>query len=477
MRQTLMGLGSVKVLNEGEASPAPASAPQGNLRSTMAGMPGISIKKPTDRPKTTPANQVLSRGTMMGMPAISGKLNEPAIQAPMDSQATVTISDDHVQRAKLLAQSIAKAERAAAPQPKAPPAPAPVAAKPAHQPIPIPEPEEEEFDPLAGMIGVQEPKVSSLMDEEVENLSAQVFGAEFSFDEEEFDDEDEDDFDDFTFGGGGGGSSAQASKPTSAAKAPPPEEDEDDVHHDIAAAEAALANMMMDLEDVMPTEDEAAAALGLDEAKVAAAHAAAQDEEEDEPFEPETNDDDSPTIADADVASIMAQVKPAAKAPQPVADELPPPRKAEPAIQDEPEPAPAPKPKQKKAKRASAALGVGFGPGGIVAAIGALATIAWMLIPNADGAMAISGFLALDVGSKVLGVFSFVAAVLAVVTSLMRLPAFSKMLILVVLGLGLGVLSTSAKVMSQSPANFVVYAAAGLFVIAAIVYKLTAPKK
>ena len=491
VRQTLMGLGSVKVLNEpgGEKPPAP-SAPQANLRSTMAGMPGISINKPTDRPKTTPANQVLSRGTMMGMPAIStARLNEPSKSST--EQATVAISNDHVQRAKLLAQSInAQRNADAALQLNMPPtaravaAPAVAAPAPAqHKPVPIPEPEEEEFDPLAGMIGVHEPKVSSLMDEEVENLSAQVFGAEFSFSEEEFDDDDEDDFDDFTFGGGGGsGSTEQASKKPSAAPSntPPPEEDEDDVHHDIAAAEAALANMMMDLEDVMPTEDEAAAALGLDEAKVAAAHAAAEAEEaeEDEPFAPETNDDDGPTIADADVSSLLAQIKDKpTKAPTFAAmDDLPPARTAETSLREEPAPVPEPKPKKKKAPAASS-LGVGFGPGGIVAAVGALATVAWMFVPGTEGSMAISGFLALDVGSKVLGVFSFVAAVLAVVTSMMRLPAFSKMLILVVLGLGLGVLSTSAKVMSQSPANFIVYGAAGLFVIAAVVYKLTTPKK
>ena len=516
VRQTLMGLGSVKVLNEpgGEKPPAP-SAPQANLRSTMAGMPGISINKPTDRPKTTPANQVLSRGTMMGMPAIStARLNEPSKSST--EQATVAISNDHVQRAKLLAQSInaqrnadaalqlnmpptaravaapaVAAPAVAAPAVTAPAVAAPAVAAPAvaapapaqHKPVPIPEPEEEEFDPLAGMIGVHEPKVSSLMDEEVENLSAQVFGAEFSFSEEEFDDDDEDDFDDFTFGGGGGsGSTEQASKKPSAAPSntPPPEEDEDDVHHDIAAAEAALANMMMDLEDVMPTEDEAAAALGLDEAKVAAAHAAAEAEEaeEDEPFAPETNDDDGPTIADADVSSLLAQIKDKpTKAPTFAAmDDLPPARTAETSLREEPAPVPEPKPKKKKAPAASS-LGVGFGPGGIVAAVGALATVAWMFVPGTEGSMAISGFLALDVGSKVLGVFSFVAAVLAVVTSMMRLPAFSKMLILVVLGLGLGVLSTSAKVMSQSPANFIVYGAAGLFVIAAVVYKLTTPKK
>src|SRR5690606_30548966 len=132
---------------------------------------------------------------------------------------------------------------------------------------------------------------------------------------------------------------------------------EEDVHHDIEAAEAALADMMMDLEDVMPDEDEAAAALGLDEEKAAAAMADAPSED---------IDLDGPTIADANVDEMMARAAAQQKAKADAKPAKAEPKKAEPKAEPRPEPRKA---EPKKAATPVKGAGAGMGLGGVLALI------------------------------------------------------------------------------------------------------------
>ena len=209
------------------------------------------------------------------------------------------------------------------------------------------------FDPLDGFAGAKQPAISSLIDEEVEDLSTSLFGDDFSFgggdfgdddddddwdddfdDDFDDDDDDEDDFDDDAFEQGFKSGKSKAA-------AAPAQEEEDEVEHDPMAAFEALSDMMADLEDVMPTEDEAAAALGLDEG------IALFDDSDgsDEPVVRVVHNEPEPVPARPE--PVPAEPEPVPARPEPIAAE---PIAAKPqpeAVPTKPEPTPVKAPEKK----------------------------------------------------------------------------------------------------------------------------------
>jgi hypothetical protein len=463
MRQTLMGLGAVRVLNEpGTSAERPfdsgdAPAVERSPHMTMAGLPAVSMGSargegnPEAVRESAKRRPLGVRATMMGMPVTEApsrpspvpfRVEEPEFEE--DNSRTVQVTDQLVQSAREISRNLAAA---------APPA----------QPSVF----EEDDDPLAGLSGVQEAKVSSLMEGEVNDLSAQVFGDSFSFGEDELDfDEDEDDELEVEF----------AKRPAASPAPSPGDIPPDEVQHDVAAAMSAVANMMADLNDVMPDDDDAP------------------------PFEPppgykDEDDDEDKTVADVNLqaALVAAERSVSGQTPAVVL-----PEKTTPALEKaSTEKASAEKGPAEKAKQAASlppvderahldaapaasftvpSAGAGFGLGGVVAVLGALCSVVWFLIPAGGGGMPIASIATLDVASQVLMVFSAVSAVLAVVTGLLQLPAMPKSLVLFVLSVGLGVLSAIAPVAKLSPHNFVLYAAAGLIFVAALAYLLLRKK-
>ena len=419
VRQTLMGLGSVRLLNDPEEDQATekSARPSRSPHHTMAGMPGVSQDP---------------RSTMMGMPAIK----ESAIQkAPQRTKVpTIPVPQEAIDRAQ---RAIDKQRQQATP-------PSPVqSAKPTTELAP--QAVEEEFDPLAGMIGVQEPRVSSLMDEEVEDLSAAVFGNDFAFNDEDFDfedDDEEDDFADISFANEALGKEPQPS---------PGDIPEEDVHHDVQAASAALSNMMSDLEDVMPTEDEAAAALGLDDGF-------AEDE----------------TVADVSISERMAEAERdlvSTDAPSPkAAKSEPEPAKAQPAPKPTPQNSPASPAPSAPSQKIPAQTGSGssFGIGGGLGILGVLTGLAWLFIPAKSGDMAIATFTSADVPSLILVGFNIVAGLLGLSAIFMKLPNSMRGVVLLVLGIGMGVLVFTAPIAQEMPLLAIAYAAAALYALAGV---------
>lgn len=515
VRQTLMGLGSVRVLSEpdddDESPGRGAPGGGGNVRATMTGMPGVVARRPgadasaSESSGTSPRPRADGGGrhTMMGMPAV--KERGPAapvlsagnylLRGGAEDEATVAVTPNEVRRAKELALTSMGKPGAATPTapPAAPARPTPQKVPTAVVPAAAAAPaggEEEEFDPLAGFEGAAQGKISSLMDEEVENLSSAVFGNDFAFGDDDLDFDDEDD-DGLDFAAPPARSSAAASSSAGLGRGDVPE---DEVEHDTAAAAAALGDMMADLEDVMPTEDEAAASLGLDESRTSGealggGHGGGGgftltesdlDDDEDDV-------DEDRTVADADVSNLMAKLSTADEKvissesaairssgdARVVSEPSLPKSRIEP--KDEAPPAPSTSSPTPLAGASDASDGgVGLGAGGLLGVLGGLAAVAWMFVP-VNGVMTALEFSSLDTATMMLVIVSGVGGLLAIVGSLMRLPAASKGLVLALLGIGIGLLAWTAVL--AAPASFVAYGAAGLMLLGGLLYFAIKPKK
>ncbi len=447
-----MGLGSVRLLNEPTADkPFEGEKKRETPRMTQAGMPAVA---------NTGQSPVLEmRNTVLGMPSLrpnaaaaaAAGASMPAMRSETrpsgsglesgdmgfadDSDEdnglrTVPVSERLVQQALLsgalqLQQSMAATNAPAK-------APEPRVAEPA---VVAPSDDEEEIDPLEGMAGVQQAKVSSLIDEEVNDLSAQVFGDSFAFSDQDLDfGEDEDDDLAFEF-------AKAPAEPEDDYQGSPGDIPEDEVHHDVAAAEAALANMMADLDSVIPQDD---------------------DEEEDA-F-------DAPTIADVSArdALLAAEKEMLAKGKA-----ITPPAQA--ALEVGAVEATEVPIESMWAHSAATApvvkMGVGFGIGGVLATLGAIAALVWLFVP-VSGVAVIGNLGDLDIISQVMVIFSVVAAILALVTSFMRLPGLYKTVALGALAVALGALAVTAPAAGVVPLTYIIYGACGSLFLGAGLYAL-----